>query len=114
MFQEDIDLTRDDASAASNNIKWSKVILTSNEEDSTKPSSGKDEVVNAGIVSNLTKPTVGFKKSANKDKVIEGKVIEGATNDLNLETKDNVLISSLKNSQDKYCQQQQQTKPPSS
>ena len=55
---EDIDLTADDDSVVTNTSNLTDLMLTSNEENSTKPS-GKDEVINAGIVPTLTKPTVG-------------------------------------------------------
>ena len=89
---EDIDLIGDDDSGVSNTSELLEVLLA-NAEGGTNPS--KDEVVNAGIVSNSTKPTIGFKNSADNDQVIEGEIIDGATDDMNLETKVDRSISSL-------------------
>ena len=63
---EAFDLNGNNDSAVTNTSNLTYLMLTSNEEDSTK-SLGKDEVTNTDIVPTLNKPTVGLKDSVDND-----------------------------------------------
>ena len=80
-------MTGNDVSAVSNNTKLFNMTLASKEEDGMKALSGKDDVVNAGIVATSTKPTVGFKDKAKKSS--HEKISMGIKDNMNLDSNDN-------------------------